>query len=101
MMKVFLLLWMIAVTSSAFAHDEQAAQSAPSAAVIASDVTIEQRLYAQVPRELIFTDETGRAVALNRYLDGKPVLLAFVYYDCPQLCPLVLEGLARSLRPLD
>jgi len=101
MMKVFLLLWMIAVAPPAFAHDEQAAQSAPSAAVIASDVTIEQRLYAQVPRELIFTDETGRAVALDRYLDGKPVLLAFVYYDCPQLCPLVLEGLARSLRPLD
>ena len=54
-----------------------------------------------MPLDLIFTDETGRQVALDRYFDGKPVLLALVYYECPQLCPLVLDGLSRGLRPLD
>jgi protein SCO1/2 len=97
----FLLLWMVVLASFAVAHDEPPAQSAAGAAVAASAVTIEQRLNAQVPQELIFTDETGREVALGRYLNGKPVLLAFVYYECPQLCPLVLENLSRSLRPLD
>jgi len=101
MKKVFLSLWMLALAIPALAHDEQAAHTSPSPAVVASAVTIEQRLDAQVPLDLIFTDETGREVALDRFLDGKPVLLALVYYDCPQLCPLVLEGLSRSLRPLD
>jgi protein SCO1/2 len=99
--KFFLFLWMVALASPAFAHDEQESPPSRSAAVLASAVTIEQHLNAQVPLDLIFRDETGRAIALNRYFDDKPVLLALVYYDCPQLCPLVLEGLARSLRPLD
>jgi protein SCO1/2 len=99
--SVFLVLWIIALASPAFAHDEGKPRQSPSADFIANNVTIEQRLNAQVPLDLIFTDETGREVALDRYFDGKPVLLALVYYDCPQLCPLVLDGLARSLRPLD
>jgi protein SCO1/2 len=68
---------------------------------VASAVTIEQRLGEQIPLELNFTDETGRKVSLQRYFSGKPALLALVYYECPQLCPLVLDGLSRSLRPLD
>jgi protein SCO1/2 len=99
--KLLRLLWILALGPSAFAHDEQEAQSSRNPAVVASAVTIEQRLNAQLPLDLIFRDETGREGALGRYFDGKPVLLALVYYDCPQLCPLVLDGLARSLRPLD
>jgi protein SCO1/2 len=98
--KGFLLLCMFALAASALAHDESASPRFPGKEV-RPGVNIEQRLNAQVPLNLIFTDETGRETPLNRYFDGKPVLLAFVYYDCPQLCPLVLEGLARSLRPLD
>jgi protein SCO1/2 len=90
-----------ALSFPVFAHDEQAVENRPNAAVVASAVTIEQRLNAQVPLDLVFTDETGRQLSLARYLDGKPALLAFVYYECPQLCPLVLDGLSRSLRPLD
>jgi protein SCO1/2 len=99
--KLFLVVWMVALVPPAFAHDEPASPWTQSAAVPASAVTIDQRLNAQVPLDLTFTDETGREVALDRYFDGKPVLLGLVYFDCPQLCPLALDGLARSLRPLD
>ncbi|MGH7824003.1 MAG: SCO family protein [Candidatus Binatia bacterium] len=99
--KVFSLLLMVALASPVFAHDEQESPQSRNAAIVANNITIEQRLNAQIPLNLVFTDETGREVALDRYFDGKPVLLALVYYDCPQLCPLVLDGLARSLRPLD
>jgi protein SCO1/2 len=101
MKKVFLLIWMLALAIPAFGHDAKESPRLPGAAVPASAVTIEQHLNAQVPLDLIFKDETGREVSLDRYFDGRPVLLALVYYDCPQLCPLVLDGLARSLRPLD
>jgi protein SCO1 len=88
-----LIMTLLAPAFQAGAHEEEK--------VPLTEITIEQRLNAQVPLDLIFTDETGHAGALDRYFDGKPVLLALVYYDCPQLCPLVLDGLARSLRPLD
>ena len=52
---------------------------------------------AQVPLDLPFLDESGRDVKLGDYL-GKPVILALVYYQCPSLCNLVLNGIVRSVR---
>jgi protein SCO1/2 len=101
MLKTILsLLFFAVLVVPAHSHDESATPRFPGKEVLPG-VNIEQRLNAELPLDLMFTDETGRESALNRYFDGKPVLLAFVYYDCPQLCPLVLESLARSLRPLN
>lgn len=62
------------------------------------DVAFEQRLDAQVPLGLAFRDETGRAIRFGEALGAKPAILALVYYRCDSLCPLVLEGLVRTLR---
>jgi protein SCO1/2 len=64
------------------------------------NVGFEQRLYAQLPLALEFRDETGKAVQLREYFSAKPVLLILDYYQCPRLCPLVLDGLLASLRML-
>ena len=64
------------------------------------DVGIDQRLNEQLPLDLTFRDETGRTVRLGEYFGRKPVILSLVYYDCPMLCTLVLNGLLRSLRAL-
>lgn len=64
------------------------------------DVGIDQRLTAQVPGELFFRDETGREVRLAEYFDQKPIILVLVYYECPMLCTLVLNGLVRALRAM-
>ena len=63
-------------------------------------VNLEQKLGEQVPLELKFRDEAGRAVDLKEYFGQRPVILSLVYYSCQDLCPLVLDGLVRSLRPL-
>jgi protein SCO1 len=63
-------------------------------------VDLEQKLGAQVPLDVTFRDETGRRVPLKEYFGRRPVILSFVYYSCEDLCPLVLDGLVRSLRPL-
>ena len=60
-------------------------------------VGVEERLGAAVPRDLAFTAEDGRAVALGD-LTGKPVLLSFNYTGCQKLCSVQLAGLARALR---
>jgi protein SCO1/2 len=62
------------------------------------DVGIDQKLNAQVPLDLPFTDDTGRAVKLGDYFGKKPVVLALVYYSCPMLCTQILNGLVSSLR---
>jgi protein SCO1/2 len=57
-------------------------------------------LNEQVPLDLTFRDETGKNVQLRDYFGEKPVILSLVYYECPMLCSLVLNGLLRSLRAL-
>jgi protein SCO1/2 len=62
-------------------------------------VNIEQRLNQQVPLDLVFRDEFGRSLPLSTYFSGnKPVLLALVYYNCPMLCTLILNGVESSLK---
>jgi protein SCO1 len=64
------------------------------------DVKIEQKLDQQLPLDLVFHDETGREVKLGDYFGQKPVVLAFVYYDCPMLCTQILNGMVTSFRVL-
>jgi len=71
---------------------------APSPSV--PEVGIDQRLDAQVPLDLTFRDEGGRRVRFGDYFTARPVILVFAYYQCPMLCPLVLDGVAKSLRVL-
>jgi protein SCO1/2 len=61
------------------------------------NVGIDQKLDSQVPMDLTFVDENGRDVKLGSLFDGKPVVLALVYYQCPMLCTEVLNGIAGSL----
>ena len=68
---------------------------------ILKHVGIEQKIGASLPLDLEFYDETGTPVKLGSYFGDKPVILSLVYYDCPMLCTEVLNGLNRSLAPLN
>ncbi len=63
-------------------------------------VGIDQKLNYQVPLDLHFTDESGHSVRLGQYFNGKPVVLSLVYYRCPMLCNLVMNGELRAFRGL-
>jgi protein SCO1/2 len=65
------------------------------------EVALEQRLDEMIPLDLTFRDEDGREVRLGEYFGEKPVVLTLVYYECPMLCTLVLNGLITSMRPLE
>jgi protein SCO1 len=64
-------------------------------------VSFEQRLNGQLPLDLPFRDDTGRTVRLGDYFGRKPVVLTFVYYECPMLCTEVLNGLESALRVMN
>ena len=65
-----------------------------------SKIHIDQHLDQQVPLDLPFLDETGKAVRLGDYFGKRPVVLALVYYECPMLCTQVLNGLVGALKAL-
>ena len=56
------------------------------------------KLGAQVPLDARFADHEGREVRFGELLGERPVILALVYYECPMLCDMVLNGLVRCLR---
>ena len=72
----------------------------PATPGVLQEIGFDQRLGEGVPLDLGFTDETGRSVKLADYLGKKPVVLSLVYYDCPMLCTLGLNGLAAALEVL-
>ena len=46
-----------------------------------------------------FVNEEGEVIALKRYFkENKPVLLSIVYYRCPSLCGLHLNGVFQGLQ---
>jgi protein SCO1 len=62
------------------------------------NVGIEQHLDGQVPPDLTFVDESGRAVKLGDYFGKKPLILNLVYYNCTMLCGEVLSGLTGAMK---
>ena len=64
------------------------------------DVTFRQQLGKKLPLDVRFTDEAGKSVALGDYFGTKPVVLAFVYYQCPMLCTQVMNGISSALKVL-
>lgn len=60
-------------------------------------IGFDQKLNAQIPLDLTFTDDTGRQVNLNDYFGRRPVILVLAYYQCPRLCTLVLNGLVQGM----
>ncbi|HZW10294.1 MAG TPA: SCO family protein [Phycisphaerales bacterium] len=68
----------------------------------AQGTEVVERLGEQVPLELPFIDSTGAPVALGRYFtEGRPVVMALVYYDCPVVCGLVMGQLTDAFGKLD
>jgi protein SCO1/2 len=67
---------------------------------VLSQVAFDQRLNEPLPLHVPFTDENGMQVRLGDYFGDRPVILAFVYYECPMLCTQVLNGLTTSLTVL-
>jgi protein SCO1/2 len=82
-----------------------AAGPAPAAAQAPAEllerIGFDQNLGARLPLDARFVDDSGLPVALGDVLGRRPAVLVFVYYECPMLCTLVLNGLVRALRAMD
>jgi protein SCO1/2 len=64
-------------------------------------VGIDEKLGEKIDLDLTFIAENGYPVALREYFNkGRPVILNLVYYECPMLCTLVLNGQTQTLREI-
>jgi protein SCO1/2 len=94
-----LAIAMLLIASQARAQKEPqpVAQQANKPSIL-NDVGIDQKLYNQIPSDLLFVDESGKEVRLSTYFNGKrPIVLSLVYYKCPMLCTMVLNDLNHTI----
>ncbi|MFQ5650593.1 MAG: SCO family protein [bacterium] len=68
---------------------------------VLEQVGIDQKLDEQVPLHLMFRDESGQEVELAEYFGQRPVVLSLVYYECPMLCTMILNGLLKCINVLE
>ena len=88
-MKLLLALSLVAVVAAR-------GQTLPPEQI--ARVDFEQRLGASLPVNALFRDESGVPVRFAQFFGQRPVVLALVYYECPNLCTVVLNGMLESLR---
>ena len=106
---VLVAAWLLAYTlllatpGPVLAHNIVPATGGGQADAILDSVGFDQKLDTQVPLDIEFQDETGASHKLSDYFGSVPVVLVLSYYNCPNLCPLLYDGLEKSLEqvPLD
>jgi protein SCO1/2 len=60
----------------------------------------EQRHNTQLPLDVKLRDEQGNEVTLGSLFDGRPVIINFVYFNCPMLCNVILNSLCDTLKEM-
>jgi len=89
----FVLLILAPVLCAPLLRAQTQAQSTVSR--IFNEVGIDQQLGKAIPLDLTFRDESGATVKLGDYFHDKPVVLSLVYYNCPMLCKMTLNGMVE------
>jgi protein SCO1 len=100
------MLLLALLSAPAFAQSVGSARDAPppmpagARVPVLEHVGIDQHLNRDVPLDLPFVDERGRAIRLGDFFGARPVVLVLAYYDCPMLCTFVLNGSISALQQL-
>jgi protein SCO1 len=64
------------------------------------EIGIIEKLGDTIPMNLKFLNESSDTVTLGSLID-KPTILFFVYFDCPNLCSPLMDGVADVVSKLD
>lgn len=97
--KQFILVVVLAVLFVLCADRSKAIERPEN--VIGTEVGVFTELGITVDKSLLFTDSAGNTRALSEFfVQGKPLVIAPVYYKCPRLCGLLLDGLYSLINKL-
>ena len=86
----------------AIAYDTTRTLKASSPPQELQGIKITEKLGGFIDLDLEFSNDKGEKVKISRYFNqNKPVLFTIIYYKCPNLCQLHLNGLMRGMKKLD
>jgi protein SCO1/2 len=80
--------------------DSVKAQKSPGTEVL-ENVNVLQKLNTTLPMDLELRNSNGKMVTLDDLITDRPVILSFVYYECPQLCTLTLNGVVKAVNAMN
>jgi protein SCO1/2 len=64
------------------------------------EIGFDQKIDEKLPLDATFRDEEGKTVTLASLYGRHPVVLGFVYYECPMLCTQVLNAITSTVSTL-
>ncbi len=104
-MKSFIFLgfftYLACLTCYAYNPNESVAVKADELPREFEEAKITPNLSQSLDKNIIFRDHNDKPVRIGDLLTtGKPTLLSFVYYECPSLCSLHLNGVRDALKDL-
>jgi protein SCO1/2 len=96
MRKLFILFFIAGLTRTL--SSQELVQSDLTKSKV--EIGIVERLGDTIPMNLWFLNETSDTVTLGQLIN-KPTILFFVYFDCPNLCSPLMDGVADVVSKLD
>jgi len=65
-----------------------------------AQVGVDQKMDAQIPLDLQFKDENGKAVRLGEYFGRHPVMITMLQMTCDQVCSAQIEAMTRTMNEM-
>jgi protein SCO1/2 len=96
MRKLLLLITLIAVYGKLYAQEMVKSDALKPG----MEIGIAEQLGDTIPMDLWFINEINDTVTLGQLID-KPTILMFVYFDCPNMCSPLMDGVAEVVSKLD
>lgn len=93
------ILFLLALRAGASTRStpiEQKSEAPPPA--VLKRAGFDQNLGAQLPLDVLVRNEAGEKVPLGSFFTDRPVVFSLVYFNCPMLCNLVLNGVVDALK---
>lgn len=94
-------VWVLALAQIPTSVNSQAGEEAKTAEQRLQKVAFDQRLGEPLPEDTAFVNEHGNPVDIFDLGRGKPMVLVLSWFDCPNLCPMLLGRLAEAVETLD
>lgn len=96
MRAILLIITVVFLATGTEAIEEQLSGEVPAMAAIS------EKLGTIPAIDTEFVDALGNPVTISQLTSGDiPTIITPVYYSCPRLCGLVLEGLVSALKKID
>ncbi len=100
--SIFSLVCTAGLSAWAYDINHTPRQTSDQKPVELQDVGVTEHRGQNLNLDLEFQNEMGAKVKLGEYFNhGRPVMMAMVYFDCPNLCNMQLNGFVDTIKKMN